>query len=132
MLEAATLNAAIALIASVNPQTELEALFAVLRGRRGNKQTFEVRHVHIHPGGQGVVGIINSLKDGISGGKTGSTALDSSPGSESQHNAKPIAHAPEPRCGARTRSRRSCQAPAMPNGRCRMHGGTSPGAPKGN
>ena len=25
-----------------------------------------------------------------------------------------------------------CQSPAMKNGRCRMHGGTSPGAPKGN
>ena len=25
-----------------------------------------------------------------------------------------------------------CQLPAMNNGRCRMHGGTSPGAPKGN
>ena len=37
-----------------------------------------------------------------------------------------------PRCGARTRNRKSCQAPAMPNGRCRMHGGLSPGAPKGN
>jgi hypothetical protein len=24
------------------------------------------------------------------------------------------------------------RAPAMPNGRCRMHGGLSPGAPKGN
>jgi hypothetical protein len=23
-------------------------------------------------------------------------------------------------------------SPAMPNGRCRMHGGMSPGAPKGN
>ncbi|WP_279597082.1 HGGxSTG domain-containing protein [Methylobacterium sp. J-068] len=37
-----------------------------------------------------------------------------------------------PRCGARTRSGGSCNAPAMPNGRCRMHGGTSPGAPKGS
>jgi hypothetical protein len=36
------------------------------------------------------------------------------------------------RCGARTRSRKSCQSPAMPNGRCRMHGGPSLGAPKGN
>jgi uncharacterized protein YjcR len=36
------------------------------------------------------------------------------------------------RCGARTRSGNRCQAPAMPNGRCRMHGGLSPGAPKGN
>jgi uncharacterized protein YjcR len=26
----------------------------------------------------------------------------------------------------------SCQAPAMPNGRCRLHGGKSTGAPKGN
>jgi hypothetical protein len=139
-LEAPTLNAAIALIASVKPQTELEALLAVQiaatgfaslkflklgqrhledayidvyggyatrlmrlqleliqaldkhrRGRRGNKQTVEVRHVHIHPGGQGVVGIINSRKDGSSG-----TPLASSLGSESQHNAKQIAHAPEP------------------------------------
>ncbi len=37
-----------------------------------------------------------------------------------------------PRCGARTRTGSRCQSPAMPNGRCRMHGGLSPGAPKGN
>jgi len=37
-----------------------------------------------------------------------------------------------PRCGARTRSARPCQSPAMPNGRCRLHGGLSPGAPRGN
>jgi hypothetical protein len=106
VLEAGTLNAAIALIASVKPQTELEALIAVQiaatgfaglkflrhsqrhldevfigvyggyatrvlrlqleliqaldKHRLGNKQTVEVRHVHIHPGGQGVVGIVNS------------------------------------------------------------------------
>src|SRR4051794_1622504 len=36
-----------------------------------------------------------------------------------------------PRCGAKTRSQSPCRAPAMPNGRCRMHGGASPGAPKG-
>ena len=36
------------------------------------------------------------------------------------------------KCRARTRSGQPCQAPAMSNGRCRMHGGTSPGAPKGN
>src|SRR5215217_4653827 len=35
------------------------------------------------------------------------------------------------RCGAKTRSERPCRSPAMPNGRCRMHGGASPGAPKG-
>ena len=31
------------------------------------------------------------------------------------------------RCGARTRRQTSCQAAAMPNGRCRMHGGASTG-----
>ena len=36
------------------------------------------------------------------------------------------------RCGARTRSGSPCQSPAMPNDRCRLHGGKSPGAPKGN
>jgi hypothetical protein len=60
----------------------IQALDKHRRGRRGNKQTVEVRHVHIHPGGQGVVGIINSLKDGGS--------------SESQQNAQQIAHAPQP------------------------------------
>src|SRR5215216_517394 len=32
-----------------------------------------------------------------------------------------------PRCGARTRRGTRCQGPAMKNGRCRMHGGTSTG-----
>lgn len=32
-----------------------------------------------------------------------------------------------PRCGARTREGRPCRGPAMPNGRCRMHGGASTG-----
>lgn len=37
-----------------------------------------------------------------------------------------------PRCGAKTRKGSPCQAGAMRNGRCRMHGGKSTGAPKGN
>ena len=115
VLEPGTLNAAIATIASIKPQTELEALLAVQivaagfaglkflqRGqshleeayitvyggystrllrvqleliqaldkhRRGHKQTVEVRHVHIYPGAQGVVGIINSGKDSSGGGE---------------------------------------------------------------
>ena len=32
------------------------------------------------------------------------------------------------RCGAQTRSGCPCRNPAMPNGRCRMHGGSSTGA----
>jgi len=35
------------------------------------------------------------------------------------------------RCGARTRRGTICQCPAMSNGRCRIHGGRSPGAPRG-
>ena len=38
-----------------------------------------------------------------------------------------------PRCGARTRAGTPCKGPAMPNGRCRMHGGpsTGPRTPEG-
>ncbi len=37
-----------------------------------------------------------------------------------------------PRCQARTRAATPCQSPAMTNGRCRMHGGKTLGAAKGN
>lgn len=37
-----------------------------------------------------------------------------------------------PRCGARTRAGAPCQRPAMRGRkRCRLHGGLSPGAPRG-
>jgi len=38
-----------------------------------------------------------------------------------------------PRCGAKTRGGTLCQAPAMKNGRCRLHGGksTGPKTPEG-
>ena len=36
------------------------------------------------------------------------------------------------RCRARTRRGTECHSPAMKNGRCRMHGGASTGAPKCN
>jgi hypothetical protein len=38
-----------------------------------------------------------------------------------------------PRCGAQTRANTSCRAPAMKNGRCRLHGGksTGPRTPEG-
>ena len=32
-----------------------------------------------------------------------------------------------PRCGAKNRKGTACQCPAMPNGRCRLHGGLSTG-----
>jgi hypothetical protein len=104
-LDEPTLNAGLALINSVHPRSELQALLSVQivatgfsglrflrqshrhmtedyidvygnyalkllrlqadliqtldRHRRGNRQTVEVRHVHIYPGAQGVVGIVN-------------------------------------------------------------------------
>jgi hypothetical protein len=105
VLAEATLNAAIATVASLKPESEIEALIAVQlviagfsalrmmelsqrhlgeehiavyggyanrllklqnellqtleRRRRGNGQSITVKHVHIHPGAQGVVGIVN-------------------------------------------------------------------------
>jgi hypothetical protein len=105
-LDEATLNAALAIIDSLQPQSEHEALMAVEivvlsltaqrflrmsqhmltddyldfygkyaiklfrletelrrtydRHKRGNKHTMEIHHVHIHSGGQGVVGIVNT------------------------------------------------------------------------
>jgi hypothetical protein len=46
---------------------QLQLIQALDKHRRGHKQTVEVRHVHIHSGAQGVVGIINSGKDGQAG-----------------------------------------------------------------
>jgi hypothetical protein len=111
-LDESTLNAGLALISSLQPQSELEALLAVQivatgssglrflreshrhmsddfidvyggyairllrlqadllrafdRHRRGNRQTVEVRHVHLHPGSQGVIGIVSQEKGGES------------------------------------------------------------------
>ena len=41
---------------------QLDLIHALDRHRRGHKQTVEVRHVHIHSGAQGVVGIVNPSK----------------------------------------------------------------------
>jgi hypothetical protein len=44
---------------------------------------------------------------------------------------KNLALARMPRCNARTRSGGQCLGMRMANGQCRMHGGASPGAPRG-
>ena len=48
---------------------ELDLMQALDRHRRGHKQTVEVRHVHMHPGAQGIVGIVNPAEEGEVGGK---------------------------------------------------------------
>ena len=51
--------------------------------------------------------------------------------SEEQPHAKyPFLNSP--RCGAKTRTGTPCKAPAMKNGRCKLHGGKSTGPPQGN
>ncbi len=51
---------------------------------------------------------------------------------QSKLQTSPLSLHHSPRCEARTRQGSPCQSPAMKNGRCRMHGGLSTGAPKGN
>ena len=43
-------------------QTDL--LQALDRHRRGHHQTVEVHHVHLYPGSQGVIGVVNPPQDG--------------------------------------------------------------------
>jgi hypothetical protein len=46
-----------------------------------------------------------------------------------KHGGTPGNPGNAPRCGAKTKGKGTpCRSPAMPNGRCRMHGGCSTGA----
>lgn len=96
-------------------RTHATLLEALNRHRGKGQQKVTVEHVHVHEGGQAIVG-------NVEGGCGPNWRID--PMQLHMHRAK--------RCGARTRSGKPCQSPAMANGRCRMHGGPSPGAPKGN
>jgi hypothetical protein len=87
---------------------------------RGGEQV--VRHIHVdNRGGQAMIAeTIN----------TGGHEMEKQSDNPMQSKVARLHLAS--RCGARTRSGKPCQSPGMPNGRCRMHGGGSPGAPKGN
>jgi hypothetical protein len=95
-------------------------LLDALNGHRGKgQQKVTVEHVHVHSGGQAVVGMIETPGGG------------DRPKSEEQPQA--IASAPGVEMPSANPERSTVPSrQAMPNGRCRMHGGTSPGAPKGN
>ena len=47
---------------------QMELIQVFDRHRRGNQQTVTVRHVHIHSGAQGVVGILNASGEREGGG----------------------------------------------------------------
>jgi hypothetical protein len=95
-------------------------LDALNRHRGKGQQKVVVEHVHVHAGGQAVVGAVETRGEGIDGNQR----INPMQGKLPMHLSK--------RCGARTRKGSPCRSPAMPNGRCRMHGGLSPGAPRGN
>jgi hypothetical protein len=97
-------------------RTHATLLEALNRHRGKGQQKVMVEHIHIHNGGQAIVGNVEGVGYGPNR-RINPKLLD-------MHRAK--------RCGARTRSRKACQSPAMANGRCRKHGGPSLGAPKGN
>ncbi|WP_442755875.1 HGGxSTG domain-containing protein [Methylocystis sp. JAN1] len=89
---------------------------ALSRMRRGGEQKVTVEHVHVHSGGQAVVGVVNPSEGGAQ--------------SKMEDNPMHLPMQRSPRCAARTRAGTLCQSPAMANGRCRMHGGCA-GAPRG-
>ena len=97
-------------------RTYTTLLEALNRHRGKGQQKVTVEHVHVHEGGQAIVGNVEGVGCGPN--------RRNNPMRLHMHRAK--------RCGARTRSGKPCRSPAMANGRCRMHGGPSPGAPKGN
>ena len=110
---------------NLNQANKLSRTYATLlealnRHRGKGQQKVTVEHVHVHAGGQAVVGMVENP----GGGKQ--------PKTEGQPQQSKLPMHLSPRCGARTRSGNPCKSPAMKNGRCRMHGGLSPGAPKGN
>jgi hypothetical protein len=92
---------------------------ALNRHRGKGQQKMTVEHVHVYEGGQAIVGNVETR-----GGEGSHRNQRNNPMHLDMHQA--------PRCRARTRRGSLCQSPAMKNGRCRMHGGMSPGAPKGN
>ena len=96
-------------------------LEALNRHRGKGQQKVTVEHVHVHSGGQAIVGTVQG----------GGVARKSE---EQPHAPEPSHMNQAPRCGARTRSGKPCRSPAVRGKRrCRMHGGApGSGAPLGN
>jgi hypothetical protein len=116
--------------AAVNASRAFVELVSALDRKRGKggRQKVTVEHVHVHAGGKA-----SSEPSGRQSPETGAGEgqrkdLGKNPMHRLPHWATtlPLAQS-SPRCGARTRGGTPCQSPAMPNGRCRMHGGASAG-----
>jgi hypothetical protein len=113
-LEAKQINLTLAAKLTRANATQAEAL---KKYRSKGQQKVIVEYVHVYEGGQAIVGQVTP-------GGSGKNV-------EAQHPCCWICR--KPRDAVREPEAESpCQSPGMPNGRCRMHGGPSPGAPKGN
>ena len=108
-------------------RTYTTLLEALNRHRGKGQQKVTVEHVHVHAGGQAVVGMVATPgQPGV-----GMPSISRNNPMQSKLPARLAMHL-GPRCLARTRAGTPCRSPAMTNGRCRMHGGKAPGAAKGN
>jgi hypothetical protein len=94
--------------------------------RRGGEQRVVVAHVHIHAGGQAIVGAVTHTG--------GPPALSKTKDNLMQRTTQaPLSLQMAKRCGAKTRIGKRCRSPVVKGRkRCRMHGGAhGSGAPTG-
>src|SRR5262245_4003103 len=108
---------------------QLDMIQTLDRHRPGNSQTGEVRNVHIYPGAQGVVGIVNPPKR-----RRGTTKNDTRPHASGGH-CPPVGELSQSApMRTKTRTGHPCrQAAVRGRARCRMHGGAKgSGGPQGN
>ncbi len=92
-------------------------LEALNRHRGKGQQKVTVEHVHVHSGGQAVVGVVET------------PAVGNSSKSEAQHNARQIAHAPQPAVRSPNPEREPVSIPSdaerpMPDARGSVAGST--------
>jgi hypothetical protein len=108
-----------------------QGLLTLDRLRNGRRQVVTVQHVTVGPGGQAIV-TGEVITWGVSATGRQPKMSDNPAPLGRLKNGNPRGNpANSPRCGAKTRAGSICRQPAMKNGRCRLHGGMSPGAPRG-
>jgi hypothetical protein len=99
---------------------------ALARKRRKGEQNVTVKYVHVHAGGQAVVGNV-SHRGGRGAAKNEQRAYRRG---RQEPTAVAISESPSVRSG--TRSGKPCRSPATEKGRCRLHGGArGSGGPPG-
>jgi hypothetical protein len=96
-------------------RTHVLLVEALNRHRGKGQQKVTVEHVHVHAGGQAIVGAVSSGEG-------------SHPNQRNTLMKSKLPMHLSPRCEARTKSKGNpCQSPAMPTGRCRMLAGSRRG-----